>query len=147
MKRVFCIIITFTILLCTFSGCGSNNTTNTTITKSAAQIEQEEFTQAKEKVINQLKSILKNPESLQVHDVHYKNTPPTDEFYQEYDLIDMDCKFAMAIDYSAQNGFGGMNRSTIYAIYSNDGTVSLANEEDGMSKEYLTYCNYSYVEK
>lgn len=53
------------------------------------------------KLIQSLKNILKNPDSLQIHS--------------------MSCKWAgglttchFKIDYSAQNGFGGMNRSTHY---------------------------------
>lgn len=140
-------IITIMSLIIALSGCASLNITSNETTKSAAQIEQENFQQAKNVVISKLKDNLKNPESLQVHDIQYKNTPPAED---SEGLIDMDCKYVMKIDYSAQNGFGGMNRETIYALYHNDGTVSLSLDADNnvsAMKYLLTYSQYTYVEK
>lgn len=53
-------------------------------------------------VENTLKSNLKNPQSLQIHDIEFKN-----------ELEDKDNKyFHVEIEYSAQNSFGGYNRDT-----------------------------------
>lgn len=55
--------------------------------------------------INILKNILKNPDSLQVHDVGYTR-----------DSYCLECEDAVGIkiEYSAQNGFGGYNRDSYY---------------------------------
>ncbi len=65
-----------------------------------------------------LSSLLKNPQSLQVHSkgfyaYKYKETTTPRIKY-----------ICVAIDYSAQNGFGGYNRDTYYVVYG----VSLSGE-------------------
>ncbi|MPM77950.1 hypothetical protein SDC9_124960 [bioreactor metagenome] len=61
--------------------------------------------------INNLSSILKNPQSLQVHSIYYckvigvGSTLEDDENY-----------IGFILDYSAQNGFGGMNRDKYYDV-------------------------------
>lgn len=57
--------------------------------------------------INILKDRLKNPESLQIHEVSYAS-----------DVICMECEDAIGvkIDYSAQNSFGGYNREDYHIL-------------------------------
>lgn len=150
MKKIISFIMVLTMLMCVLSSCGFNEkptVASAPITKSAAQIEQEEFNLAKEKTLDKLRDMLKNPNSLQVNNVYYKNTMPSREKLEESGLteyIDKKIKFIMRIDYSAQNGFGGMNRSEIYAACYEDGSVKL--EEDYTRLAYL-YALASYVEK
>lgn len=54
--------------------------------------------------VNAIKDDLKNPESLQVHEIEYVMSV-TDEDSPEY---------IFCIDYSAQNGYGGYNRQDAY---------------------------------
>ena len=126
-------------------GLNSNTPTETT-TKSAAQIEREEFQDAKNRAIEQIKSSLRDPGSMEVHDVYWKNTPPS-EPSSEY--VDMDCKFVIQIDFSARNGFGGMNRATAYALCYDSGYVKVSYDGEGMTylSYQLTYLAYSYIEK
>lgn len=121
------------------------NSVSEPITQSEAEKEAALFSQAKEKAISEIKSRLRNPESIQIHNVVYKNTPPEDDYNG---VIDMDCTFIMKIDYSAQNGFGGMNRTTAYAKYYEDGKISVAVDSDRYYFDYsLAFSSYSYVEK
>ncbi|MBR5321214.1 MAG: hypothetical protein IKU41_05185, partial [Clostridia bacterium] len=124
----------------------NNNTPTETTTKSAAQIEREEFQDAKNRAIEQIKSSLRDPGSMEVHDVYWKNTPPS-ESSSEY--VDMDCKFVIKIDFSARNGFGGMNRATAYALCYDSGYVKVSYDGEGMTylSYQLTYLAYSYIEK
>lgn len=57
--------------------------------------------------INILKDRLKNPESLQIHEISYSS-----------DVICMECEDAIGvkIDYSAQNSFGGYNRDNYHVL-------------------------------
>ena len=126
-------------------GLNSNTPTETT-TKSAAQIEKEEFDKAYSKVQQYIKSSLRDPESLQIHGCNWKNTP-LDEAPSEYS--DMSCKFVMEIDMSARNGFGGLNRVKAYALCYDDGSVRVSYDEGSTTHNIykITYYSYKYVEK
>lgn len=63
------------------------------------------------KTIEAFKSILKNPDSLQIHSI-----------YANKRLVG-DVDYTFKIDYSAQNSFGGMQRKTIYVDIDNNGNV------------------------
>jgi len=60
------------------------------------------------KVINALRGILKNPDSLQVHSIQAKR-------YMDYERV-----YHFKLDCSAQNGFGGLNRKTYYITSPDD---------------------------
>lgn len=76
-------------------------------------------------VLSGLRSRLRNPDSLQVHGVNYVDTYTGGSYYtSEFPgLIETDFKYIFKIDYSGQNGFGGMNRKTIYACFYSDGSA------------------------
>lgn len=150
MKKVICIVVCIVVVFL-FGGCVLGNRDNepiTPTTKSAAEIEQENYEIAKNIVIEKIKKRLKNPESLQIHSINYKNTPPSEEEANNLpSKVDMNCKYVFLIDCSAQNGFGGMNRSEIIAKYYEDGSVLVAFEEDYEYLRYsFTYQIYRYVE-
>lgn len=124
----------------------NSNTPTETTTKSAAEIEQEEFDKVYYKVQQYIKSSLRDPESLQIHGCSWKNTP-LDEAPSEYS--DMSCKFVMEIDMSARNGFGGMNRVKAYALCYDDGSFKVSYDEGSTTHNIykITYYSYKYVEK
>ena len=66
---------------------------------------------AKEAIIY-LQSTLKNPESLQVHEIQCFHG--TDSY-----------KYVFNVNFSAQNGFGGMSRQSYRLCYEEDGTVKI----------------------
>jgi hypothetical protein len=68
-------------------------------------------------VVNSLKSVLKNPDSLQLHSIK------VGEISKSINKVE--------IDFSAQNGFGGMNRDTFY-IEVNNGKVDLTQFDDSI---------------
>ncbi len=144
MKKILaCLIIA--VLLVT-SGCSGAILGGEPTTKSAAQIEAENIENAKNAAIALLRNNLKNPQSLQVNSIQCKNTPPTGEM-AEGGVVDMDCKYIFMIDYSAQNGFGGTNRSNAIVKYYHDGNVYIAFDGDNSySRFYGTYLCYSYVD-
>ena len=145
MKKILvCLIIGVLFLTSGCSFCGILGGEPTT--KSAAQIEEENMQTAKNAAIALLRNNLKNPQSLQVNNIQCKNTPPTGEI-AESDVVDMDCKYIFMIDYSAQNGFGGTNRSNAIVKYYHDGNVYIAFDSDNSySRFYNTYLLYSYVD-
>lgn len=67
--------------------------------------------------IEYLKSNLKNPESLQVHDIKISVSLHADDI-NDFDKSPDEhySQYAVCIDYSGQNGFGGTNRNTYYII-------------------------------
>lgn len=78
-----------------------------------------------------LRSQLKNPQSLQVHSITVE---------PGYHEDDENCYFAVIIDYSAQNGFGGYNRETweSYVQLSKGSTnISLIDRETYISKKAI----------
>lgn len=84
-------------------------------------------TTAMQKVDKEIKNQLKNPESLQIHNItknySYINENGKIQFVSTQDNLKIalekspkqEYTIYYKIDYSAQNGFGGMNRSTISA--------------------------------
>lgn len=87
-------------------------------------------------VLSDLRSRLKNPGSLQVHGVNYVDTYTGDS---EYPKVITDFKYIFKIDYSGQNGFGGMNRKTIYVCFYSEESVFF--QESG--KLLMTYMDSS----
>ena len=69
--------------------------------------------------VAELRSNLKNPDSLQVHSI---------VAYQAEDNLN---QFYFLIDYSAMNGLGGYNRNDIYVtVYQSTGGASLVNDQE-----------------
>lgn len=62
--------------------------------------------------IGYLKSILINPESLQINEVQI--SPSALVYYEEKDSNGHYSEYIIYLDYSAQNGFGGSNREEYY---------------------------------
>lgn len=89
-------------------------------------------------VLSGLRSRLRNPDSLQVHGVNYVDTYTGGSYYtSEFPtLIETDFKYIFKIDYSGQNGFGGMNRETIHVCVYNDGSVVFQEPGDLWGKQY-----------
>ena len=82
------------------------------------------------KVIEALHSVLKNPDSMQIHSISYCSesvmesvntmfSSYPDYYGTRYGNIKsyIDCTYLFKINISAQNGFGGMNRETYYISY------------------------------
>lgn len=85
-----------------------------------AEIEAKKLTYEEEVcyyAIEYLKSILKNPESLQVHDIKVSISLHADDI-TDFDKSPNDhySQYAVCVDYSGQNGFGGTHRETYYII-------------------------------
>lgn len=92
-----------------------------------------------DEAITSLKNKLKNPSSLEVNSVEFKA-----EYNYEYTVIEINIK----IDYSAQNGFGGYNRSNHYEemflnTYSKYTTI---NEDDANSSTIFILRFNQYME-
>ena len=106
----------------------SNNSSGNNTMTAENELKPEEA--AAIKAVEALKSVLKNPESMQVHSVFYCNESLMesvnamfanypDHYGTRYGNIEdyIDCTYLFKIDLSAQNGFGGMNRETYYISY------------------------------
>lgn len=97
--------------------------------------------------IEYFKTTLKNPNSLQIHDIQISPSLLTDDLYDEEKDKDPNrrySEYAIYLDYSAQNGFGGSNRETYYIIM--EGTSV---SEDSFIEQfllegyYLSYCSFN----
>lgn len=87
-------------------------------------------------LIDSIRDILKNPESLQIHSMECC------KFY------DGESDYHFKIDLSAQNGFGGMNRKTYYIETSNGKFQQYDLDEFIMSLEASNYkSNYHVLQK
>jgi|UniRef100_UPI003FF013E8 hypothetical protein len=87
-----------------FSKTNSDKTEETKemVTQTETQITFEDYELAAINMINKLKDLLKNPDSLTVYSIHVRQFGTYETTYH------------FCIDYSAQNGFGGNNRKTEY---------------------------------
>lgn len=92
------------------------------------------------KVVETLKSVLKNPDSMQIHSISYCDCEIKQEYidwiledssvlYQNIESY-LNCTYLFKIDLSAQNGFGGMNRETYYLSYQSGFVSTLQLDED-----------------
>lgn len=82
-------------------------------------------------VVETIKNQLKNPESIQIHSIYYSTMEWDKKVIQTIKTMDegellyrkieryLDYDFAFEVDLSAENGFGGMNRTTYYMCYKN----------------------------
>jgi len=78
-----------------------------------------------------LRNQLKNPKSLQIHSITIE---------PGYHEDDESCYFAVVIDYSAQNGFGGYNRETCESyvqVSKGNSSISLIDNETYFSKKAI----------
>lgn len=74
--------------------------------------------------ISKLYSMLKNPDSLQVQSINVQireNITELKFYLSSIKLDEPQTWYSYAIDYSAQNGFGGMNREYFYISINEDG--------------------------
>ena len=112
MKKVISagliLVICLGLVSCTS---GVNTLVSTEPPLSACQI-------AIQTALAELRNTMKNPDSFQVHSVEYVDTFTGDE--RMAGAVPTDFTYIFKIDYSAQNGFGGMNRKTIYVTYYNE---------------------------
>lgn len=84
-------------------------------------------------VLNDYKPKLKNPSTLQVFDIRYK---------ESYDK-DNNLKLDVYIDTSAQNGFGGNTRDRIYYIVYSDNKVEFIGSDSKADYSITSYTNKS----
>lgn len=112
MKRIISCFLILTLIF-SFTGCVSNNGDSEPIVPSLSEVESSAQT-----VLISLRNSLKNPSSLQVHSVEYVDTFTGSE--ELASVLPDDFTYIFKIDYSGENGFGGMNRKTIYVYYYND---------------------------
>lgn len=98
------------------------------------EVPMEEYELAAVNLVNKLKAILKNPNSLQIYSMHVR------QFYKG------ETNYHFCIDYSAQNGFGGTNRSTAYIEIGKKGSLDKYSFDSViMSMEQKNYKNNSNV--
>lgn len=107
------------------------------------------------KVVETLKSVLKNPDSMQIHSMTYctgeYSKDMIDYALENFNLIYqniedyLDFDYLFKIDFSAENGFGGTNRETYYISYKSGyvSTYQLGEEEQfsfkNMAEYYLNF--------
>ena len=84
-------------------------------------------------VLNDYKPRLKNPSTLQVFDIRYK---------ESYDK-DNNLKLDVYIDTSAQNGFGGNTRDRIYYIVYSDNKVEFVGSDSKANYSITSYTSKS----
>lgn len=84
-------------------------------------------------ILSDYKSKLKNPSSLQVFEIRYKESYNTNN-----ELI-----YNFYIDCAGQNGFGGNTRSIIYYTISNDGELSFLGDDNKVDRTISKYTSES----
>lgn len=92
--------------------------------------------------IEYFKTILKNPDSLQIHDV--KIGPTISAEVNEQDLNGHYIEYIVILDYSAQNGFGGIDRNKYYITMSD--TVTSPNNSVAQDGQALSYLDFSLID-
>ena len=97
MKKLL-ILMFAAVLSLSLVACGDKSG-ETEFTDAPTESSYVDITSCAEYAIDQLKSVLKNPNSLIVNNLY---------------TVDADDCYIFAIDYSAENGFGGMNRDKFY---------------------------------
>mgnify|MGYP002610040825 CR=1 FL=1 len=124
---------------------------DTTVSENELKPEEE----AAIKVVETLKSVLKNPDSMQIHSMTYctgeYSKDMIDYALENFNLIYqniedyLDFDYLFKIDFSAENGFGGTNRETYYISYKSGyvSTYQLGEEEQfsfkNMAEYYLNF--------
>lgn len=108
------------------------------------------------RAMNNLRDRLKNPESLQIHQILVQIRKNISSLkYSSSRSIDTDVTgrtwYSVAFEYSAQNGFGGMNRDWYYLTYhiGNDGSVyyrKIMVEDDYQLNTFLYYPDCPVIE-
>lgn len=136
------------VCLCLLSGCSGQpqrwepeqqitTATTSTITNTTKKLLEPEE-EAAIVAVKALKSVLKNPDSLQIHSISYSDdnsrvqsldSQVVDVLYSGIKSY-LDFTYMFEIDYSAQNGFGGMNRDTIYLCYKSNYVSATQLDED-----------------
>ena len=124
MKKITILSVAL-LLIISLCGCSMDSNTQP-VSKSDTEI-------AAESAIAVIKSKLKNPSSLIVNSVSYVTEPCTRDCDKYKDNVN-NFQYLYAIDISAQNGFGGMNREVYYAQYRENGEIVLYNNtSDGLN--------------
>ena len=91
MKKAISLILVLALCL-GLCACGEKNTEPEVYTPSEIEL-------CAEHAVESLKNVLKNPNSLAINKLH---------------AVAADEGYVYSIDYSAENGFGGTNRKTLY---------------------------------
>lgn len=131
MKRIVSVVLVLTVLLSTLlCGCGSaqnssevtGETTRRTTTTSRTTTKPTDAPEvvAARAAVTAIKSQLKNPESLQIHSISYTDGDIAriivdaleGDVWAKVKANFKNCTHYFVVDFSAQNGFGGMNRYT-----------------------------------
>lgn len=113
MKKVISIVLVLVLCFGLVSCASNNDNTPATPEPSLSDVEV-----AAQTVLTALRNTLKNPDSFQVHSVNYVDTYTGNPEYAT--VFPTSFTYVFQIDYSAQNGFGGMNRKTMYVLYNNE---------------------------
>lgn len=110
MKKIISIVLVLVLCFGLVSCASNNDNTPTTTEPRLSDVEL-----AAQTVLAALRNTMKNPDSFQVHSVNYGT------FLSRY---------IFQIDYSAQNGFGGMNRKIKYVEYTSENNFSQYSDDE-----------------
>ena len=97
MKKRLALLLA-AVLSISLAACGDESSGKES-TEASAESSYADITSCAEYAVDQLKNVLKNPNSLIVNNLY---------------AVDADDCYIFAIDYSAENGFGGMNRDEFF---------------------------------
>lgn len=133
MKKIISLFLTIIITI-TLSACSSNSTNNSVGTENGnpANIPIDTIYSFVE---DEIKSILKKPNSLIVNNISEsaETVDDTENYY-----------YQITVDYSAQNGFGGYNRdNTVYYVKADKSTHSISVLSEN---EYISAVNNALYE-
>ena len=98
MKKFLRILLAAAALALMLAACGGGDGGSAS-TEGAAESTDPDIEACAEYAIDQLKSVLKDPSSLVVNGLY---------------AVEAEDSYIFGIDYSAQNGFGGMDRDTLF---------------------------------
>lgn len=126
MKKILSLICVFVLMVFSFSACSAldekvsnSETTEQTMT---------DYEMATENLCRSIRGTLKNPNSLIINGVIcYELNDAAREYFdsqignQDINYMWNSSQYLCAVDFSAENSFGGMGRETHYYYYSNAG--------------------------
>ncbi len=108
-------MFTFVFCACSYVGSDVSDTTEEQLSETET-IAQE--------ILTEIQGRLKNPDSFKVKNVSYIDS-------KDYTLKDNpDFKYIFKVDYTGENGFGGVSEGLCYAKYTENGEIKYYDSED-----------------
>ncbi len=148
LLAIFCVIVMLTALFSACSFVSSNESTESTYSQTTEETFSD-YEIAAEILIGAIKDTLKNPNSLIVNDILcYEINDSIREFGEssDFDAFLEDSwsysQYVFAVDFSAENGFGGMARETHYYYYSSVGI-----QEDDSANVLIGLCQTKFQDQ